>query len=138
MIGVIGQTIPIQLQRVDRKVILDKRRIHLNHCLFSVVPDVLRVENLFKMENCEKRKRVVMSTELRLDDDGDDIVENTTSLISHTNGMKALKAALCYVEQQASASHVMLIKNGETMRQVAELLGFNKKCLLIVLMVCNL
>ncbi|GBN10665.1 hypothetical protein AVEN_207635-1 [Araneus ventricosus] len=46
------------------------------------------------------------------DDDGDDIVENTTSLISHTDGMKALEAALCYVEQQSSASpiDVILIK----------------------------
>ncbi|GBM81818.1 hypothetical protein AVEN_12924-1 [Araneus ventricosus] len=33
------------------------------------------------------------------DDDGDDIVENTTSLISHTDGMKGLEATLCYVEQ---------------------------------------
>ncbi|GBM70667.1 hypothetical protein AVEN_79309-1, partial [Araneus ventricosus] len=43
--------------------------------------------------------------------------------------MKDLEAALCYVEQQSSAPpiDVMLIKNGETMRQVAELLGFNRK-----------
>ncbi|GBN74636.1 hypothetical protein AVEN_256324-1, partial [Araneus ventricosus] len=62
--------------------------------------------------------------------DGDDLVENTTSLISHTNGMKALEATFCYVEQLSSASpiDVMLIKkNGETIRKVAELLGFNKK-----------
>ncbi|GBL95500.1 Jerky -like [Araneus ventricosus] len=68
------------------------------------------------------------------DDDGDDIVENTTSLISHTDGMKAFEAALFYVEQQSLVSpiDVMLIKkNGETMRQVAELLGFNKKWLLM-------
>ncbi|GBM85938.1 hypothetical protein AVEN_262105-1 [Araneus ventricosus] len=42
---------------------LEERRNRLNHCLFSVVPEVLRV-NLLD------------------DDDGDDIVENTTSLIS--------------------------------------------------------
>ncbi|GBM28332.1 hypothetical protein AVEN_229516-1 [Araneus ventricosus] len=56
---------------------------------------------------CGRRKRVVVSMELRLDDDDDDrddIVENTTSLISQTDGMKALEAALCYVEQQSSAS----------------------------------
>ncbi|GBO07831.1 hypothetical protein AVEN_75446-1 [Araneus ventricosus] len=65
-----------------------------SYCLSSVVPYFLRVENLFD------------------DDDGDDIVENTTSLISHTDGMKALEAALCYVEQQSSASpiDVILIK----------------------------
>ncbi|GBM44746.1 hypothetical protein AVEN_83874-1 [Araneus ventricosus] len=77
------------------------------------------------MANCGKRK---VSMESRLDDD--DIFENTTSLISHTDVMKALEAALCYVEQQSSAAPIdmMLIKkNGETMRQVAELLGFNKK-----------
>ncbi|GBM72117.1 hypothetical protein AVEN_96206-1 [Araneus ventricosus] len=82
---------------------------NLNHCLFSVVPDVLRVENLFKTANCGKRKRVVVSTELRLDDDdddGDDIVENTTSLISYTDGMRALEAALRYVEQRSSASPI--------------------------------
>ncbi|GBM37080.1 hypothetical protein AVEN_138133-1 [Araneus ventricosus] len=87
---------------------------------FLVVPNVLRVENLFD------------------DDDGDDVVENTTSLISHTDGMKASEATLCYVEQHSSASpiDVMLIKkNGETLRQVAELLGFNKKRVLIFLMV---
>ncbi|GBM43046.1 hypothetical protein AVEN_215174-1 [Araneus ventricosus] len=63
------------------------------------------------------------------DDDGDSVVEITTSLISHTVGIKTLEAALCYVDQQSSASptDVMLIKNGETMRQAAELLGFNKK-----------
>ncbi|GBL95499.1 hypothetical protein AVEN_54107-1 [Araneus ventricosus] len=66
-IVVIGQTIPIQLQGVKRKVILDERRNHLNHCLFSVVPDVLIVENLFKMANCGERKHVVVSMELRLD-----------------------------------------------------------------------
>lgn len=45
------------------------------------------------------------------DDDEDDIAENA-SLISHTDGMKALETALCYVEQQSSASpiDVMLIK----------------------------
>ncbi|GBM78774.1 hypothetical protein AVEN_81948-1, partial [Araneus ventricosus] len=71
------------------------------------------------------------------DDDGDDVIENTMSLMSHTEGMKALEAALCNVEQQSSAFpiDVMLIKkNGETMRQVAELLGFNKKRLLVFLM----
>ncbi|GBN87904.1 hypothetical protein AVEN_154155-1 [Araneus ventricosus] len=61
-----------------------------------------------------KRKRVVVSMKLRLDadDDGDDIFENTTSLISDTDGMKALEAASCYAEQQSSASaiDVMLIK----------------------------
>ena len=48
------------------------------------------------------------------DDDEDDIVENA-SLISHTDGMKALETALCYVEQQSSASpiDVMLIKKME-------------------------
>ncbi|GBO30448.1 hypothetical protein AVEN_124802-1 [Araneus ventricosus] len=93
-IVVIGQTIPIQLQWAERKVIFDERRNHLNHCLFSVVPDVLRVENLFD------------------DDDGDDIVENPTSLISNTDGMKASEAALCDMEQQPSASPIdeMLIK----------------------------
>ncbi|GBM43439.1 hypothetical protein AVEN_266456-1 [Araneus ventricosus] len=100
--------------------------------MLSVVPDVLTVENLFIMANCGKRKRVVVSMALRLDndDDGDDIVENTTSLIYHTDGMKVLDAALPYVEQQSSASptDVMVIKKiGETMRQIAELLGFNKK-----------
>ncbi|GBM39723.1 hypothetical protein AVEN_47526-1 [Araneus ventricosus] len=44
-IVVIGQTIPIQLQGVERKVILNERRNHLNHCLFSVVPHVLRDQN---------------------------------------------------------------------------------------------
>ncbi|GBM21516.1 hypothetical protein AVEN_85329-1 [Araneus ventricosus] len=96
--------IPIHVQGVEKKLILDERRNHLNHCLSSVVPDILRVKNLFKMANCEKRKRVVVSMELRLDDDGDDIVENTTSLISHTDGMKPLEEALCYEEQQSSAS----------------------------------
>ncbi|GBO14930.1 hypothetical protein AVEN_275083-1 [Araneus ventricosus] len=59
--------IPIQLQGVERNVILDERRNHLNHCLLSVVSDVLRVENLFKMVNCEKRKLVEVLMELRLD-----------------------------------------------------------------------
>ncbi|GBO32603.1 hypothetical protein AVEN_201749-1 [Araneus ventricosus] len=66
------------------------------------------------MANCGKGKRVVVPMEFRLedDDDGDDIVENTTSLISHTDGMKALEVALFYVEQLSSAStiDVMLIK----------------------------
>ncbi|GBO11613.1 hypothetical protein AVEN_209022-1 [Araneus ventricosus] len=94
------------------------------------------------MSNCGKRKCVVVSMELRLDDDddGNDIVENTTPLISHSDGMKALEVALHYVEQQSSTSpiHVMLVKNGETMQQVAELPGFNKNSLLIFLMVCKL
>ncbi|GBL97181.1 hypothetical protein AVEN_144618-1 [Araneus ventricosus] len=81
------------------------------------------------MANCGKRKHVVVSMELRLNDDGDDVVENTTSIISHMDVMKASEAALFYVEQQSSASpiDVMLIKNGETTWQVAEHLGFNKK-----------
>ncbi|GBM58890.1 hypothetical protein AVEN_11527-1 [Araneus ventricosus] len=63
------------------------------------------------------------------DEDGDDIIENPTSLISNTDGTKASESALCDMEKQSSASpiEVMLIKNGETMLQVAELLGFNKK-----------
>ncbi|GBN73253.1 hypothetical protein AVEN_144361-1 [Araneus ventricosus] len=46
------------------------------------------------------------------DDDGDDIIKNTTSLIRHMDGMKALEAALCYVDLQSSTSpiDVMLIK----------------------------
>ncbi|GBL97827.1 hypothetical protein AVEN_145784-1 [Araneus ventricosus] len=82
------------------------------------------------MANCGKRKCVVVSMELRLDDDddGNDIVENTTPLISHSDGMKALEVALHYVEQQSSTSpiDVMLVKNGETKQQVAELPGFKK------------
>ncbi|GBM22150.1 hypothetical protein AVEN_223043-1, partial [Araneus ventricosus] len=38
--------------------------------------------------------------------DGNDNVENTTSLISNTDGMKALEAELCYAEQQSSASPI--------------------------------
>ncbi|GBN88882.1 hypothetical protein AVEN_97096-1 [Araneus ventricosus] len=45
-----------------------------------------------------------MALRLDNDDDGDDIVENTTSLTYHTDGMKVLDAALRYVEQQSSAS----------------------------------
>ena len=39
-------------------------------------------------------------------------------IISHTDGAKALGMALCYLEQQASASFIdaILLKNGETMR----------------------
>ncbi|GBN18990.1 hypothetical protein AVEN_43944-1 [Araneus ventricosus] len=39
----------------------------------------------------------VVTDDVQDDDDGDDIVKNTTSLICHTDGIKALKAALCYV-----------------------------------------
>lgn len=54
----------------------------------------------------------VVTDGIQDDDDDDDFVETATSVISHTNGMRALETALCYVEQQPSASpmDVMLIK----------------------------
>ncbi|GBN10449.1 hypothetical protein AVEN_159593-1 [Araneus ventricosus] len=87
------------------------------------------------MANSGKRKYVLVSMELRLDndDDGYDIVENITSLVSHTDGMKAFEATLCYVEQQSLAFpiDVMLIKNGETMGASCRTSRLNKKSLLI-------
>ncbi|GBL93518.1 hypothetical protein AVEN_59707-1, partial [Araneus ventricosus] len=65
--------------------------------------------------------------EFRLDDDGDDIVENITSLYgqdeSYRSGITLCGAAV------VSFPHDV-IKNVETMRQVAELLGFKKSLLI--------
>ncbi|GBN25965.1 hypothetical protein AVEN_44239-1 [Araneus ventricosus] len=81
-------------------------------------------------------KDIISAVTGGIQDDGDNIIENTTSLISHTDGMKAIEAALWYMEQKSSASpiDVMLIKkkNGKTMRHVAELQGFNKKKRLLI------
>ncbi|GBO03679.1 hypothetical protein AVEN_199399-1 [Araneus ventricosus] len=51
-----------------------------------------------------------MKLRLDDDDDGDDIVQNTSSLIAHTDGMEDLEAALCYVEQQSLASPIDVYK----------------------------
>ncbi|GBM78776.1 hypothetical protein AVEN_81949-1 [Araneus ventricosus] len=52
--------IPIKLQGVERKVILYKRRNHLNHCLFSVVPDVQNGE-LWEKKACSGVHEVAIS-----------------------------------------------------------------------------
>ena len=52
-------------------------------------------------------------TDMTQDNDISDIDDpKATPIISHTDGAKALEMALCYVEQQASASSidVMLLK----------------------------
>ena len=62
-------------------------------------------------------------------DDSDIGDPKATPIISHTDGAKALEMALCYVEQQASAStiDVLLLKNSEIMWKSSNFLSSAEK-----------
>ncbi|GBN73085.1 hypothetical protein AVEN_24699-1 [Araneus ventricosus] len=78
----------------------------------------LAIDNDLQQETLSDEDTIGAVTDgVQNDNDVDDIVENITSLISHTDGMIASEAALCYVEAaviSASPIDVMLIKKMAT------------------------